>query len=388
MAKRIVIVGGGFGGILAANTLARELSDQIGEEHIKLILISEHLHHHQCTSLHYLALELVDVGELSRPIHELLRPEVSLVVSRAVRISVRDHRVVLSDGRSVEYDYLIIATGADVAPDETPGLVNVGHWYYTLDGALRLRHELRRFKRGRIAHVVASYPLKCPTAPINFTLMLAKMLHERRRGELVEITFTYPLKAPAGVEELAKYVIESFEELKVQFVPMFLLDRVDVERREAVGIDGEKIKFDLLIAVPHHVGSKLVARSGLGDPMGWAGVDRRRLNVRKLDNVFAIGDVIGLPVAKNCASVVEQIRVVAHNILSDMLGACEKIDYEGNTFTCITTTRGYVCVEFSFKRRPAIVQDVVRPEYYAFAVPSSMYWSILRRGVDLRLSRP
>ncbi|MGZ8571542.1 MAG: FAD-dependent oxidoreductase, partial [Actinomycetota bacterium] len=167
MPAKVVVLGGGVGGTLAANLVAREL----GRDARVTVVDPTGMHVYQPGFL-YVALGRANGRWLSRDERTLLRGDVELAVEPAIRIHPEAGTVQLARGGSLDWDYLVIATGARLVPERIPGLVEGTHEFYSLEGAQRLREELLRFRGGRIHVGVAGIPYKCPPAPVEFVFML------------------------------------------------------------------------------------------------------------------------------------------------------------------------------------------------------------------------
>ena len=381
--KNIIVVGSGFGGLLTVNTLANYLRDYVRSGVVRIVLVSDSIFHYRQASFKYVVFDYVDFDSICREVSKIVQPEVEIVYSRALKVDSKNQVVYLSNGKVLNYDYLILSPGCKINPNETPGLNRIGFWYYDFENSLRLRSVLKGFKKGRIVHCVASYPFKCLSTPINFIFMLHEYLMSKGVRNNVEIVFTYPFKSPIGFEYLSKIVNECFQELNIEFIPEYLLDYVDVDKKEIIGLSGERIKFDLLITIPHHIGSELIKRSSFGDPLGWAGVDKNKLCIRGIENVYAIGDIIGLPVDKSCTSIIKQVEVVTSRITSEFLKISIDVKYDGYSCICIMTPKGYYCAERTFTTSEKPVTNVLKLENYVFTTLSETYWKFLKKGLTL-----
>ena len=174
MSARVVVLGGGVGGTLTANLLDKEL----GADADITVVEPTGMHVYQPGFL-YVALGEANGRWLSRDERTLLRPNVDLAVERAIRIHPDAGTVQLERGGNLEWDYLVLATGARLVPDLIPGLIEGSQEFYSLEGAERLREELRRFDGGRVKVGIAGIPYKCPPAPVEFVFMLEEYLRKR-----------------------------------------------------------------------------------------------------------------------------------------------------------------------------------------------------------------
>ena len=186
MPAKVVVLGGGVGGTLVANLLHKEL----GRDASVTVVDPTGMHVYQPGFL-YVALGQANGRWLTRDERTLLRRGVELVVERAVRIHPEAGTVQLERGGSLDYDYLVLSTGARLVPEQVPGLAEATHEFYSLEGAQRLREELSRFKGGRIHVGIAGIPYKCPPAPIEFMLHAGRVPAQARypRSELDHAAF-------------------------------------------------------------------------------------------------------------------------------------------------------------------------------------------------------
>ena len=169
--KHIVIVGGGVAGTITANYIAMRLREEIRSREVLVTLISDREKLLYEPGLLYLIFNRVEEKDITRELKYLLDPQIELKIARAEKIDPENREVRLKDEK-IDYDYLVIATGSRIVPEEVPGLVEAGHWFYNLDGAKRLRDALAKFRKGKIVVSVMGIPHKCPVAPIEASFLL------------------------------------------------------------------------------------------------------------------------------------------------------------------------------------------------------------------------
>ena len=177
--NRIVILGGGVGGTLTANLLARRLSRRIKREEATITVVDWTGNHVYQPGFMYIAMNGDKADKLQRPERTLLDKRVELVVGEVSRVDELERTVVLSDGRALRYDYLVLATGSRITPDEVPHYATEAHHFYNAPSALRLRHALDDFVGGRIVVAIAGMPYKCPPAPLEVSLLIESELRQR-----------------------------------------------------------------------------------------------------------------------------------------------------------------------------------------------------------------
>ena len=269
MPARVVVLGGGVGGTLAANLLSKEL----GRDATITVVDPTGMHHYQPGYL-YVALGQANGRWLMRDERTLLRREVDLVIDKALRIHPEAGTVQLGRGGSLEWDYLVLATGARLMHDEIPGLVEGSHGFYSLEDAQRLREALRRFRGGRVLVGVAGIPYKCPPAPVEFVFMLEEYLRKRGLRERSEVTLLSPLNRAFTIEQASKVIQPYMEERGIGLTTFFNVEEVDPRAHVVSSLEGEKAEYDLLVLIPPHRGQQVVTDSGLGDRSGWLPTDR------------------------------------------------------------------------------------------------------------------
>jgi SAM-dependent methyltransferase len=205
----------------------------------------------------------------------VLRPGGTLLAS--VRSIDPRARRVETDSGTVDADVLVVALGAGLHPEATPGLVECGHEFYTEAGAFALRDVLAEFAGGHIVVGVTSTPFECPPAPSETVLLLDQYFAERGRRAAVRISLVTPLGSPIPPSPAASAaLLATFAERGIDFHPNRIVRSLDPGRRVAVLADGDEVPFDLFLGVPVHRAPDVVVRSGLAVD-GWIPVDPRTL---------------------------------------------------------------------------------------------------------------
>ncbi len=339
MASRtVVILGGGVGGQVTANTLRKLLP----KDHRVVVIEREAIHAFAPSFLWVMTGERTP-RQIVRPLQHLLAPGVELVIAPVTRIDPA-RRVVTTSSGELAFDVLVIALGAELAPDAITGLASA-HTYYTLEGASHLRDELRAFQGGRVAVVVSALPYKCPGAPHEGAMLIADTLRRSGIAEKSEVHLFTPEPQPLPVAgpELGAMVAELLETKGVGFHPGKALSSVDAQGRTLEFKDGSREPYDLLVAIPPHRPPAVVRESGLGNEAGWIPVDRASLATSH-EGIYAIGDVtaialpgrwkpeVSLPLPKAGVFAHAQALAVAHRIARDLTGAGETGDFCADGF--------------------------------------------------------
>ena len=334
--KTVLILGGGIGGLVAANELRRLLPN----EH-RIVLVEKNPQHAFAPSFLWLMTGDRQPGQITRDVRQLVRPGVELVLSEAQAIDLSNRRVQTS-AQTLNYDYLIVALGAELAPGAIPGLADSAQTYYTFDGATKLRDTLQNFTGGKVAVVVSSMPYKCPGAPHEGAMLIANTLRQRGLSDTTEVHLFTPEPQPMPVAgpALGDAVKQMLSDRGVAFHPLHKLTQADPTTRE-IAFDGkESFHYDLLVAIPPHRGPRIAQEAGLTNEAGWVPVDRATLQTQ-YENVYAIGDATAISVPGRWKSDVPlmlpkagvfahaQAEVVARRIAAEITGTGEQNNFPG-----------------------------------------------------------
>lgn len=334
--KRIVVVGGGVAGTLTANYLASHLRDEIREKKVSITLISDKDKQLYEPGLLYLIFNRLYESDIFMPIKYLVDPLIDLKIETATKIDL-DNEKVYTDKNGYDYDYLVIATGSRVVPEEIPGLTEAGYWFYNYEGAVKLREALANFAGGKIVVSVMGVPHKCPVAPIEVTFMLHDFLKLHGIRDRSQIVYTYPINKVFTMNPVAEMVERMFEERGIEYRTFFNPIEVDAKNRKIITLEGEEESFDLLISIPPHKGAKVIFDSGIGDKSGFVPTDRFTLRVEGYDNAYAVGDATNLPVSKAGSVAHFEAEVVSENIAAEIKGYPPTAVYTGKAFCFIET---------------------------------------------------
>jgi sulfide:quinone oxidoreductase len=350
---RIVILGAGVGGQVVANELRRSLPD----EH-RVTLIERDARHAFAPSFLWVMTGDRRPAQVTRNVRELVRPGVEVLVGEVRAIDMANRRVEF-DGDALAYDYLVVALGAELAPDAIPGLAAGAHTFYTLEGATRLRATLDQVNAGTVAVVVSALPYKCPGAPHEGAMLLADFFRRRGRGKGVDVHLFTPEPQPMPVAgpALGDAVRQMLEQRGVAFHPSHKLTAVKADTRELLFDGRAPVTYDLLVAIPPHRPPALVRAAGLANEGGWIPVNRQTL-ATSYDRVFAIGDVTTVPVPGRWKPEVPlllpkagvfahaQALVVAHRIAAEIRGAVPTDTFCGDGFCMLEAGEDLAGVAF------------------------------------------
>lgn len=329
-AKTILVLGGGVGGLVAANELGRRL----GREH-SITLVERNPYHLFNPSLLWVLAGWRRPEKLTKPLKQMVRPEVKVVQTDVQGIDPQAQRVITSAG-PLGYDYLVLALGAELAPERAPGFTEGAHDFFTLEGVTRLRQALVSFPGGRVAVAVTALPYKCPAAPYEAALLIDDVLRRRGLRERcqIDVYTPEPLPMPVAGPALGQAVVGMLGAKGIIFHPQVLLETIDPGKKALKFKGGASVGYDFLAAVPPHRPPAALSGSGLVNEAGWVLVNPRTLATRA-ENIFAVGDITaitlpnGKPLPKAGIFAHAEAEAVAHNIVAAVTGARPAAEFDG-----------------------------------------------------------
>lgn len=351
--KRILILGAGTAGTMAANKLRPRLDDSWDIT----IIDQDECHYYQPGFL-FIPFGIYTADDVVKPKVDFIPPGVNIITSEIELIEAANNRVKLTDGATLEYDYLIIATGAHVRPDETPGLKSeeygkTVHDFYTLEGAKNLAEALRFWEGGRLVVHIIEMPIKCPVAPLEFSFLADSHFHERGMRDDVEIVYVTPLDGAFTKPVAAKHLGNILEEKNISLESDFYLESVDTENRTLISYDEREIKYDMLVSIPINMGAEVIQRSGLGNELNYVPVDNKNFLSVDFDNIFALGDAADLPTSKAGSVAHFAMEVFTENFLRhiEKLPMLEEFDGHANCFIESGHGKGLL-IDFNYDTEP------------------------------------
>ena len=333
--KRVLVLGGGVGGTLAANLIARKLKREIAAGQAKVTVVDATGSHAYQPGYMYIAMGHEKPQKLVRPEKSLLDGNVELVIDAVTAIDAPGRSVTLASGATMTFDQLVIALGARILPGELPNFEAEAHHFYTPEAAARLRKALDAFRGGRIVIGIAGIPYKCPPAPLEVAFLVDSELRERGLRDKTELTFLSPINRAFTIESVSDMATPIFEDKGIRLELLAGVSEIDAERKVVVTDAFEEHPYDLLICVPPHKGPQVLIDSGLAPKSGWLPTDRATLQVKKVakptpgtpdedipryPNVYALGDTTDLPLSKAGSTAHFEAPVIAERVAAGIQG--------------------------------------------------------------------
>jgi sulfide:quinone oxidoreductase len=351
--RRLLVLGAGTAGTMVVNRLRHRLARS--QWRITVVEASDR-HFYQPGYL-FLPFGRYTAEQVVKPTRGLIPDGVDLVSGEVDRVVPTDREVLLTDGRSLPYDYLVIATGVSPRPDQTPGMLDGGQWrksifdFYSYDGALALAQAMETFDGGRLVVHITDMPIKCPVAPLEFVFLADD--HFRRGGirDRVELVYATPLPG-AFTKPIASARLGSMlDDRKIMVESDFMVERID--GTTLVSYDEREIPFDLLVTVPLNMGADYVARSGLGNELNLVPVDRHTHLSKAYDTIFALGDANDIPTSKAGSVAHFAVDVFADNFVQHIAGRPMTGRFDGHANCFVESGRGKaLLIDFNYDTEP------------------------------------
>jgi len=354
--KKLLILGGGTAGTMVANRLSRELDHDKWE-----ITVVDHdpVHYYQ-PGFVFVPFGIYKKPEdVIKPRRSQFTPDVNFVLSEVELIEPDRNQVRLKEGGQIlGYDYLIIATGTHLHPEETPGLEGP-EWhksifdFYTPEGSFALQRKLRTWQGGRLVVNIVEMPIKCPVAPLEFTFLAEWFANERGIRDNVEIALATPLSGAFTKPRTSEFLSNLLDERRIEVIPDFQIEEADQEKKLIRAYDGREVPYDLLVTVPLNMGSEVIERSGMGDELNYVPTQKHTMLHKEFENIFILGDATNLPTSKAGSVAHFQAEAFFENFLRyiDGLELVESFDGHANCYIETGYGKGTL-IDFNYDVEP------------------------------------
>jgi sulfide:quinone oxidoreductase len=396
MRTRIVILGAGTGGTLVANRLRRELP----VDEVDVVVVDLDDQHVYQPGLLFVPFGLTDLEHIVRPRARQLHRGIRFVESAIDHVDIEAQQVHLASEQTLDYDVLVVATGAVLAPDETEGLTGPG-WmervftFYSAEGAVALAGALDRFDHGRLVVNVVDMPIKCPVAPLEFCFLADWFFRDRGVRDRIGISYVTPLDGAFTKHIASEHLSGMLAEKEIDLVTEFNTATVDGATGSLTSYDGREVEFDLAVVVPVHSGADYIGRSpGLGDPLNFVLTDGHTLQADAAPNVFVIGDAANVSTSKAGSVTHFEGETVVTNILHHLAEEPLEAGFDGHA-NCFVETGFHkaLLIDFNYDQEPV-------PGHYPTSVGLPLlresrlnhlgklmfqwfYWHVLLQGRDV-----
>lgn len=374
---KVLILGDGDAGTLMANKLRfhTEMKD------VEITVIGDSTKHYFKPDGVHISFNMVDYKKSVKPTDYLFNYGINYINDKITKIHIEDKFVLLSSGKSVNYDYLIIATGNMLMPNEIPGYDGEARHFYDLQHSLELQEDLKAFKGGKVVIGQARNPIMCPPAPFEFAFLLEEYLNFKGLKEKSELHFISLLDRAFVIPSISDFVAERMKERNISIHTSFTTDSIDQKNKVIKSKEGENLNYDLLVLIPPHKGQSVITNSGLAGDSGYIDVDKNKLTYKDYDNVFAIGDATALPVSKAGATAHFEAGYLANRIAAETSGNLYNEIYDGSV--ACTSLTGYergITLNFTYNSPPKAKFDS-KFDYLLKWQSADTFFSIMARGI-------
>ncbi len=398
--KTFLVVGAGTAGTMIAMKMAKKLNSR----EWKVVLVDKDTKHYYQPGFLFIPFGKYEEKDVVKVNKQFIPSNIEYIISNIELIEPDSNQVRISlDNRTIKYDYLVIATGCDIHPEETEGLKDIG-WrknifdFYTYEGAAAMRKFLDRWEGGRMVVNVVENPIKCPVAPLEFLFLADWVFTQRGIRNKVELVYATPLSG-AFTKPVSSAILGTLLDRKnIKVEADYNVGEVDFVNNVIKSYDEREVPYDLLVTIPTNKGSDLIKRSGMGDALNFIPTNKFTLQSDKWQNIWVMGDANNIPASKAGAVIHFQNETVVENILAHMDGKEMPSKFDGHS-TCYIET-GFnkaTLIDFSYEQEPL-------PGKYPFPVigPFSLlreslinhigklafrylYWDLMMRGIEVPL---
>ena len=382
--KTICVLGGGIGGVVAANTLKKALGTTG-----RVILIDKNPDHVFAPSFLWVLAGSREPEQIMRPLARLERKGIEFINEPVSRIDP-ENKSITAGGQTIGYDYLVISLGAESNVPAIPGLEEAAINLYSLAGIERLKKTLAEFERGEVVLLIPSNPYKCPAAPYETAFLLDVLLRGPQAKSDIDISIytVEPLPMPGAGPKIGQTIKELLESRNIRFNPNIAVESIDPATKEIAFKDSDNKRADLLITIPPHKAPDVVKEAGLTNESGWIPVDKHTL-ATQYKNVYAIGDVttikldgrykpekpLMLPKAGVFAH--EEALIVAARIIDDIKGTATKSNFTGIGACMLELgdgTAGYAKGNFFAVPYPLVNMKKPSRKWHYYKILYEKYW--------------
>lgn len=396
--RNLLILGAGAGGTIVANMIRPKLP----ETEWQITIVDRDDRHHYQAGYLFIPFGIYSEADVLKPKKEFIPRGVDFIIDQVTQIDKEARVVTTQSGQQLDYDWLVIATGCDIHPEEIDGMLD--GWredifdYYTLEGALALTKKLRYFNRGRLVLNIAEFPYKCPIAPLEFVFMADWFFTVNGCRDQVEIEFVTPLDNVFTKPVAAKALAQVAEKKNIKVRPYFDLAQVNAADKTIESHKGETVGYDLLVAIPPNMGDKALIDSKISDPVGFVATDNHTLKAQDAERIFVLGDTTNVPASKAGSVAHYQAYTLVDNLIREIDGYEARPRFDGHA-TCFLAS-GFekaILLDFNYKVEPlpgkfpfpgmgpfTLLEESLS-NHWGKMMFRWVYWNLMMKGLDLPL---
>jgi len=381
--------------------MANKMRKDLPRDEWSITIVDQYKKHYYQPGFLFIPFGMYKEADVVKSTNNFFPYGVNYIQEEIELIKGEENKVTLKDGKVLNYDILIIATGTKIFPEETPGLLG-DLWYknifdfYTIKGALALAKFFKTWEGGELVLNVAEMPIKCPVAPLEFVMFADAFFVERGIRDKVNITYVTPLSGAFTKPRASMMLGGLLKEKNINIIPDFNIMEVDNENKKIIDYAGTEVPFDCLVSVPVHLGDPLIARSGLGDDSDFVKADKHTLQSKHFDNIFVLGDAGNFPTSKAGSVVHFQADILHENLLCLIEGRPFTGSFDGHSNCYIETGHGKgALIDFNYDTEPLAgsfpfpgigpfgLLKETRMNHYGKLMFRWIYWHILLKGKEM-----
>ncbi|MDQ5962422.1 MAG: sulfide:quinone oxidoreductase [Patescibacteria group bacterium] len=400
--KKILILGAGTAGTMIANKLANHRT----KYGLDITLVDQASEHYYQPGFLFIPFGVYGREDVVKRRSDFIPRGVTYIQNSIEKIDTTKKEIVLHIGEVLPYDILIIATGAQVAPEQIPNLIGDRwrknmHEFYTFEGANALYNTLKDWPGGKLVIHISEMPIKCPVAPLEFSFLADDFFKKKNMRDKVEITYVTPLSGAFTKPEASRVLGGMLSERNIKLVPDFSISEVDAKENIIRSYDEKTVPFDLLVTIPPNMGDALIARSGLGDELNFIPTDKNTLQATGHENIFVIGDATNIPASKAGSVAHFEAEILEENILSFLEGKPLSAKFDGHANCYVESGDGKaLLVDFGYDIEPvegtfplpfigpfSLLKPTVINHLGKLAF-RYIYWNVLMRGLSIPFVGP
>jgi sulfide:quinone oxidoreductase len=327
--KHLVILGHGTGGTI----IATKMRQRLAEKDWQITVIDRDWQHHYQPGWLFIPFGIYTAADCVKPKTKFVPPGVTLVLDEITEIDPVKKQV-KTRRDTYAYDWLVVATGCRIMPDEVEGMAEgMGgdvHTFYSQEGAVALYDKLKYFHQGRVVINIAELPFKCPVAPLEFAFMADWFFTKNGVRQNIEIELVTPLSAAFTKPVAAGILGQICEEKNIKVTPNYQIAQVDAAKKVIKSYGDQEVPYDLLVAVPPNFGAQIIIDSGMGDPMGYVDTDHHTLKAKNYDYIYVVGDATNVPTSKAGAVAHYEADTIVDNLVREIDGQPPWPSYDGH----------------------------------------------------------
>ena len=381
--------------------MANKFRKALDREEWEITIVDKHKTHYYQPGFLFIPFGIYKKSDVIKPKGDFFPAGVKVVYSDVDRIEAEKNVVHLPGGKILQYDFLLIATGAETRPDQTPGLKD-SLWrkkifdFYTIEGAVALHDFFKDWEGGKLVMAITEIPYKCPVAPIEFVCLADDYFTKKGIRDKVEISLVTPMPGAFTKPIATKMLSELLAEKNINVIPDFYIERIDNEKQAVVAYDEQEVPFDVLTIVPMNMGSEMIARSGLAGDLNFIPTDKHTLQSKQHENIFVIGDAADIPTSKAGSVAHFAGEILFENMMNAFEGRPLTAKFDGHANCYIETGFGKgALIDFNYETEPlpgtfplpgigpfGLLKNT-KINHYGKIMFRWIYWHILLKGKEM-----